>query len=83
MSFKYIGENYTYKDPISNKEIVFENEKEYNVNFAYSGPQIVINGRPMIDPNGTIWGEFQEQGIRVPYAPELLKNFWLNPPIFS
>lgn len=82
MSFKYIGENYIYKDIISNKEIQFENGKEYNVIFKYEGPQIIVNGQPVVDPNGTIWGEFQEQGVRVPYAPKLLKNFWLNPPIF-
>ena len=78
MSFQYIGKDYIYKD-FSNKEITLEKEKKYNVTFRYEGPQVIINGHPVVSPDGTVWADFQEERISIPYAPQLLQKFWLDP----
>lgn len=72
---KYIGHQYTYKDPYNGKEIELIPQQDYPINIEYDGPQVVINGQPVIDPNGTLWVSFQD-GLRIPYAPNLLNNFW-------
>lgn len=74
---KYIGQQMTYKNIIDGASQIVIPGEHYNVNVTFEGAQAVINGVPVLDPGGTIWVEF-ENGVRVPYAPNVLSNFWEN-----
>ena len=72
----YIGENCVYGDPISGKSVVLENGKEYQAEFHYEGPQMIVNGQVIHHPDATIWAVLENGQVNIPYAPDLFSNFW-------
>lgn len=74
---KYIGHEITYKNIDGTESVHLIPQQSYNVRIEYEGPQIVVNGQPIIDPNGNMWVHF-ENGVSVPYAPLVLERFWVN-----
>lgn len=73
---KYIGEDMVYADPVSAKSIVLENGKEYDAQFHYDGPQVIINSQVVHHPDATIWAVLENGQINIPFAPDLISNFW-------
>ena len=73
---KYIGEDMVYADPVSAKSIVLENGKEYDAQFHYDGPQVIINSQAVYSPDATIWAVLENGQINIPFAPDLISNFW-------
>lgn len=71
---KYLGKELTYKNPVNEVSVTLIPDKEYNVTFEYEGPQIIINGQPVYDPNGVVWAYVE--GVGIPYAPHVLSDFW-------
>lgn len=71
---KYLGKELTYKDPCSGASVTLVPNKEYDVSFEYQGPQVIINGQPVYDPNSTVWAHVES--VAIPYAPHVLSNFW-------
>lgn len=72
---KYIGQQVTYKDPITGSSVTVIPGEKYYIELQYDGPQVIVNGQPLVDPNGTVWAVFNN-GVKVPYAPHVLHNFW-------
>lgn len=72
----YIGEDYVYGDPISGKSVVLENRKEYQAEFHYEGPQMIINNKIIYHPEATIWVVLENGQVSIPYAADLFSNFW-------
>lgn len=74
---KYIGEDMVYADSVSAKSIVLENGKEYDVQFHYDGPpQVIINSQVVQPLGATIWAVLENGQINIPFAPDLISNFW-------
>ena len=74
---KYIGEDMVYADPISAKSIVLENGKEYDAQFQYDCvPQVIINSQVVQPPGATVWAILENGQINIPFAPDLISNFW-------
>lgn len=72
---KYIGENTTWHNLIPQQDQELVKDTVYNVEVKYDGPQVIINGQQVLDPNGTVWVIF-DNGCSIPYAPNLLSKFW-------
>lgn len=58
------------------QDIQLEKDVDYNVQLVYDGPQIVINGEQVVDPNANIMCVLQQEGVIIPIAPELINKFW-------
>lgn len=71
----YIGEDTVWNNLIPNVQMELKNNQDYNVQFQQEGPQMIINGQPVITPDTTIWAVFQN-GCKIPYAGNLIQNFW-------
>lgn len=72
---EYIGPNEHWNNLVPVMEIDLITGQQYPVELRYDGPQVIINGQPVIDQNGTVWACF-DNGIRIPYAPNVVSNFW-------
>lgn len=70
----YIGNNYTYHDPLSNKDLDFIQGKSYDFEIQLEGPQIIVNGQKVITDDMTAWLIFGD--IKVPYAPTCIPKNW-------
>ena len=73
---KYIGEDMVYGDPVTGQSITLQNGTEYNVQFQHDGPITIINGQQIMDPNATVWAIIDDGRISIPFAPDLIKNFF-------
>lgn len=71
----YIGEDTVWNNLLPNTQIVLKHGEDYNVQFQQDGPQVIMNGQPIITPQTTIWAVFPD-GSKIPYAGNLVKNFW-------
>lgn len=72
---EYIGPNEHWNNLVPAMEIDLITGQQYPVELMYDGPQVIINGQTVIDPNCTVWVCF-DNGIRIPYAPNVVSNFW-------
>lgn len=70
MKAKYIGPEYEYEG------LQLEKEKIYDVEVSVSGPQIMINGKPVYSDDSSVL--VQVEGRTIPYAPNLIGNHWEN-----
>lgn len=75
MLTKYIGEDEEWHNLLPSKTIELKNSQLYDVDFQIEGPQMIVNGQPVIAPDSTIWCVFPD-GVKIPYAANLLENFW-------
>ena len=74
---KYIGEDMVYGDPITGQSITLQNGTDYNVQFQYDGtPQVIINSQVVQPPGATVWAILENGQINIPFAPDLISNFW-------
>lgn len=73
---KYIGEDMFYGDPFTGQSITLQNGTDYNVQFQYDGPQTIINGQIIYPPEATMWAVIDEGKVNIPFAPDLISNFW-------
>ena len=73
---KYIGEDMVYGDPVTGQSITLQNGTDYNVQFQYDGPQAIINSQVLYHPDATIWAILENGQINIPFAPDLISNFW-------
>lgn len=73
---KYIGEDMVYGDPVTGQSICLENGTDYNVQFHYEGPQVVINNQVVQHPDATIWAVIDDGRVNIPFAPNLIHDFW-------
>lgn len=49
--------------------------QSYNVRISSNSPLIVVDGRSIIPDNGSILVSF-DNGVSIPYTPDLFHNFW-------
>ena len=75
---KYISETRTYTDPSTNNFVELVQNQEYDINIRHNGPQMVINGQPIILSDSTVWVMLQgnDGPIQLPYAPACLSRQW-------
>ena len=73
---KYIGEDMFYGDPIIGQSITLQNGTDYNVQFQYDGTQTIINGQVIYHPEATMWTVIDDGRVNIPFAPDLISNFW-------
>ncbi len=68
MKAKYIGPEYDFDG------LFLVKDKEYEIEIAMTGPQMVINGQPVItEDNSAI---VSTEGKEIPYSPSLLEKHW-------
>ena len=72
---EYIGPNEHWNNLVPAMEIDLIAGQQYPLKLMYDGPQVIVNGQPVIDPDCTVWACFNN-GIRIPYAPNVVSNFW-------
>ena len=73
---KYIGEDMFYGDPVTGQSITLQNGAEYNVQFQYERPQMIVNGQAIHHPEATIWAVIDNGKVNIPFAPDLIRTFW-------
>ena len=76
--YKYISETRTYTDPFTNNFVELTQNQEYDINIRYDGPQMIVNGQPIILADSTVWITLQgnDGPIQLPYAPSCLPRQW-------
>lgn len=75
---KYISETRTYTDPSTNNFVELVQNQEYDINIRHDGPQMIVNGQPIILADSTVWVILQGNygPIQLPYAPDCLSRQW-------
>lgn len=73
---KYIGEDMFCGDPITGQSITLQNGTDYNVQFQCDGTQTIINGQVIYHPEATMWAVIDDGRVNIPFAPDLISNFW-------
>lgn len=73
---KYIGEDMFYGDPITGQSITLQNGTDYNVQFQFDGGRTIINEEVFCHPDSTIWAVIDDGRVNIPFAPDLIKNFF-------
>ena len=71
MKAKYLGPEYEF-DGLS-----LVKDKEYEIEVGMTGPQVVINGQPVVTDDGT--AVVLVEGKEIPYSPVLLGQHWNLP----
>lgn len=75
---KYIAETLVHTNQVTGQSIELVQNQEYDINIRHDGPQMIINGQPVIHPDSTVWVILQgdEGQIQLPYAPSCLSRQW-------
>lgn len=68
MRAKYIGPEYEIQG------LLLKKNKEYNIEIEHSGPQMIINGQPIITPDSSLIVHIDN--VSIPYAPNLMNSHW-------
>lgn len=68
MKAKYIGPEYEFNN------VSLIKDQEYDINIEQTGPQMVVNGQPVILGDLTLL--VHVGNVAIPYAPNLIENAW-------
>ena len=76
ISSVYIGPEYSYICPVTNEKIELIKEQSYLIDVRFEGPQVIINGRPIVSSDSTYWVIFDAGRVQIPYSPQALSKHW-------
>lgn len=76
MMITYIGEDEEWENLAPPDKIKLEKNKAYDIEISIDGPQMIVNGQRIMTEQNTAIVQFVNSGIWIPYAPNLLQNFW-------
>jgi hypothetical protein len=68
------GDTYLFTNQYTATSTMLEQNKEYDIEWYYDGPQVMVNGHAIVHPEGTIW--VKVGGCEVPFTPECFKRQW-------
>lgn len=68
MKAKYIGPEYEFNN------VSLIKDQEYDINIEQTGPQMIVNGQPVVLGDSTLI--VHVGNVAIPYAPNLIENAW-------
>lgn len=68
------GDTYLFTNQYTATSTTLEQGKEYDIEWQYDGPQVLVNGHKIQHPLGTIW--VKVNGCDIPFAPECFQRQW-------
>lgn len=72
---RYVGEDMVWHNLIPQIDQELKNGQYYDVQVSSDGPQMMVNGQPIVHPNSSVIVSFRN-GVSIPYAPNLFHLFW-------